>query len=188
VVVVNKETLGTLLTKAAEALDIPDHVYEDATLKYENVGEWLSSDDSALKIYSPEIYPQGSFRLGTVIRPVSDKDEYDIDLVCHLEMEKEQTTQKNLKQLVGDRLKKREDLARILEAMRRCWRLDYPPSDQMPRFHMDVLPAIPNRDRRPTGILLTDTELTRWQCSDPKAYADWFYERMKTVFQLQKAQ
>ncbi|MRR30978.1 hypothetical protein EG834_11780 [bacterium] len=53
----------------------------------------------------------------------------------------------------------------------------------MPRFHMDVLPAIPNSERPPTGILLTDTELKLWQKSNPRAYADWFYERMKVIFQ-----
>ena len=89
----NKTQLNTLLTKTASALDIPDHVYEDATLKYEDVGEWLAADDSELKRYNPEIYVQGSFRLGTVVRPISEDDEYDIDLVCKLEIEKEQTTQ-----------------------------------------------------------------------------------------------
>jgi len=188
VLVSDEDKFREFLTKTAEALDIPDHVYEDATLKYEDIGAWLAAEDSELRSSSPEIYPQGSFRLGTVVRPVSEKDEYDIDLVCHLELNKEQTTQKTLKQIVGDRLKKRPDLARIVEPLRRCWRLDYPPENQMPRFHMDVLPSIPNRDRPPTGILLTDTELTRWQSSNPKAYADWFYERMKAIFSFQKAQ
>jgi len=52
---------------------------------------------------------------------------------------------------------------------------------------MDILPAIPNREHPPTGILLTDTELTRWQRSNPKAYADWFFTRMKTIFMETKA-
>ena len=34
--------------------------------------------------YNPEIYPQGSFLLGTVTRPLSDAEEYDIDLVSEL--------------------------------------------------------------------------------------------------------
>ena len=101
-------------------------------------------------------------------------------------LNKEQTTQKNLKQIVGDRLKKREDLSRILTPSRRCWVLDYPPESQLPRFHMDVLPAIPNRERSPTGILITDTELVHWQKSNPKAYADWFYGQMKVVFEARR--
>lgn len=180
------ERIGRFLTKAAAALDIPDHVYEDATLKYEDIGAWLAAEDSELGAYAPEIYPQGSFRLGTVVRPISEKDEYDIDLVCYLELEKEQTTQKNLKQIVGYRLGQRDDLARILEPKRRCWRLNYLPEGSLPHFHMDVLPAIPNREHLPTGILICDTELIRWQKSNPKAFADWFFDRMTVIVQAKK--
>ena len=176
-----------LLVKTALALDIPDHVYEDATLKYEDVGDWLGAEDSEILRYAPEIYVQGSFRLGTVVRPMKEEDEYDIDLVCHLVINKEQTTQKDLKEMVGGRLKKRDDLERILKPSRRCWTLEYPPENQMPRFHMDVLPAIPNIERPPTGILLTDTELKLWQKSNPRAYSDWFYERMKLIYQEKRA-
>jgi len=183
----DKQKLGDLLIRTASVLDIPDHVYEDATLKYEDVGTWLAAEDSELKDFAPEVYPQGSFRLGTVVRPISISDEYDIDLVCHLSVAKEKTTQKNLKKMVGDRLAKRDDLKKILTPSRRCWVLEYPPQAQMPQFHMDVLPAIPNQERPPTGILLTDTELTLWQKSNPKAYAEWFYNRMKVVFQAKRA-
>jgi len=168
--------LSDLLNKIAEWLDIPDHLYEDAVIKYEDIGDWLSENDSDLKIHSPEIYPQGSFRLGTVVRPISEKEDYDIDLVCQLEIEKEQTTQAELKEVIGDRLKQRDDLDKILESSRRCWILNFPK-----QFHMDVLPSIPNLDRLPTGILLTDTKLTRWQKSNPKAYAEWFYKKMEVA-------
>lgn len=177
-----KGKLNDFLLKIAETLDIPDYFYEDAVLKYEDIGSWLAAEDSKLKPYSPEIYPQGSFRLGTVVRPISKNDEYDIDLVCLLNLDKTQTSQTNLKQIVGDRLKERDDLKRILTPGRRCWKLDYPSQAQMPLFHMDVLPAIPNSERLPTGILLTDRELTLWQKSNPKAYAVWFYDRMKVIF------
>ena len=181
------QKIDELLKKTAFVLDIPDHVYEDATLKYEDVGDWLGAADSDLFSYTPDIYVQGSFRLGTVVRPISAKDEYDIDLVCHLDISKEETTQMDLKEIVGRRLKKRDDLAKILKASRRCWTLEYSSDNEMPRFHMDVLPAIPNTERPPTGILLTDTELKLWQKSNPRAYADWFYGRMKTVFQQTRA-
>ena len=182
-----KPNVSELFSKAAAALDIPDYVYEDATLKYEDVGSWLAGEDSELKFCSPEIYPQGSFRLGTVVRPISEEDEYDIDLVCHLELDKERTTQANLKKMVGDRLKLRDDLAKMLESLRRCWRLNYLAEGSMLHFHMDILPAIPNREHPPTGILLTDTELTRWQTSNPKAYADWFFASMKTILLERRA-
>lgn len=177
-----KSQLGELLMAIAESLDIPQHLYEDAVLKYEDVGGWLASEDSELQNYSPEIYPQGSFRLGTMIKPLTDRDEYDIDLVCCLKIEKENVTQRLLKQMVGDRLRKRKDIAQSLEPGRRCWTLNY-----RGQFHMDVLPAIPNAERPPVAILLTDMDLVRWQKSSPIAYADWFYDRMKVIFEEKRA-
>jgi hypothetical protein len=174
--------LSNLLAAIAETLDIPDSVYEDAVLKYEDVGAWLAAEDSDLRDFTPQIYPQGSFRLGTVIRPLSDSDEYDIDLVCHLAIAKDATTQSRLKKIIEGRLRKRDDLAAKLEECRRCWRLNFPA-----QFHMDVLPAIPNVERQPTGILLTDTELVRWQKSNPIAYAEWFYGRMRVIFLEKRA-
>lgn len=173
------DQLNNLLLQLSTALDIPDDLYDDAILKYEDIGTWLASYDSGLNIYSPEVYPQGSFRLGTVIRPISNNDEYDIDIVCTLKnIHKEETTQDRLKQGVGDALKKRDDLVKILSSSRRCWTLDYPH-----QFHMDILPSILNNERPPTGILLTDTELKNWQKSNPKAFSEWFYNQMRVAFQ-----
>jgi hypothetical protein len=174
--IVPPDSLEDLLQRITSSLDIPDHLYENAVLTYEDVGEWLSAEDSELSKYQPEIYAQGSFRLGTVIAPWNRSGEYDVDLVCHLNIDKSSIAQRDLKRIVGDRLRARADLARMLGSSRRCWTLDYPR-----QFHMDVLPAIPNAENLPTGILLTDTELTRWQKSNPKGYADWFKERMKVA-------
>ena len=65
---------------AAELEVAPSH-YEEATNRYESVGAWLGRDESSLKDYDPVVYVQGSFRLGTPIRPASENDHYDIDLV-----------------------------------------------------------------------------------------------------------
>jgi hypothetical protein len=161
-------------------------VYEDAVLKYEAVAAWLAADGSELKDYSPEIYPQGSFRLGTLVHPLAVYD-YDIDLVCLLDRLKEQTTQKELKNIVGNRLKQSPELKGMVSPGCRCWLIDYPKESGMPGFHMDVLPAIPNPERHPSGILLTDTELFYWQKSNPKTYAEWFYSRMKTILLEKRA-
>ena len=185
---INERTkLASILQTTADMLDIPDHVYEDATLKYEDVGEHLAAEESNLREYNPQVYVQGSFRLGTVVQPYGRGGEYDIDLVCQLEIKKESITQSDLKAKVGVQLKARDDLAKILESSRRCWILDYPAEAGMPTFHMDVLPAIPNVERQPTGILLTDTDLTRWQKSNPVAYAEWFKKRMEVIFRVKKA-
>lgn len=174
--------MGDLLSKIAEYLDIPDHLYEEAVLLYEDIGNHLDADDSPLHPNKPEIYPQGSFRLGTVVRPLFHEDEYDIDLVCKLEIKKGSTTQADLKKRVGDRLKSRSDIEVNLEECGRCWRINYPK-----QFHMDILPVIPDAENGPTGILLTDKDLRLWQKSNPVGYADWFYERMEEAVEEKRA-
>jgi hypothetical protein len=115
------------------------------------------------------------------VRPISNEDHYDIDLVCRLAIGKEATTQKRVKTMVGDRLKERSDLAEAIEESRRCWRLNL-----ADHFHLDTLPCIANIERAPNGILLTDTDLTKWQKSNPIAYADWFRTRMTVVFEQRR--
>ena len=173
--------ISALLESIAEELDIPPALHEEAVLQYSDVGDWLGAPGSPLEKYTPEIYPQGSFRLGTVVRPIRQNGEFDIDLVCRISKTKDQTTQADLKHLVGDRLKDRADLKRRLEECRRCWRLNY-----KPRLHMDVLPCLPNSERPPNGISLTDRELHHWQSSNPIDYATWFRWQMKTAFDMKR--
>ena len=175
--------ISQLLERIAEELDISDSLYEDAVIQYEDVAAWLSAEDSSLAVYSPSLYPQGSFRLGTVVRPLTHEDHYDIDLVCRLVIAKENVTQDGLKDLVGDRLKERADLKEAIEESRRCWRLNL--GDH---FHLDTLPSIPNLEALPNGILLTDTDLTRWQRSNPIAFADWFRDRTRVMFERRRSE
>ena len=67
-----------------DTLDITETQFEAAVRSYRAVGDWLSKPESPLSIYRPEIRPQGSFMLGTMIKPINDKDDLDIDLVCEL--------------------------------------------------------------------------------------------------------
>ena len=72
--------LRQFLQGLAEALDISESQYEAAVKHYEAVGDWLNKEDSPISVHEPQIYPQGSFRLGTMIKPINDTDDYDIDL------------------------------------------------------------------------------------------------------------
>jgi len=168
--------LNRELQNIAESLDIPPQAAEHAVSTYDEVAEWLGQEDSPLREYSPTIYPQGSFRLGTIISPIDPRAGFDVDVVCRLEIPKEQTTQSDLKNSVGDRLAESEDFHYLLEERRRCWTLNYPN-----QFHLDVLPAIPDYGLGGDGILITDTELRLWQFSNPIGYSGWFFGRMGQV-------
>ena len=141
-------SLGPLLESIAQELDISPSKYEEAVSRYRAVGEWLDAEGSALAPYRPQIYPQGSFRLGTVVRPVRSGKEadYDIDLVCHLSIKKATVSPRQLKHMIGDRLKEHGKYEKMLDDEgRRCWTLEYAEADGI-GFHLDALPAIPEDD------------------------------------------
>jgi hypothetical protein len=170
-----------LLESLGESLDITPAQYELAEQHYRAVGEWLLREGSGVATFEPQIYPQGSFRLGTVVKPINDADEFDIDLVCEMRaLDRNSVDPKQLKALVGNRLRESAVYQRMLEEKDRCWRLNYADDTS---FHMDVLPAIPDNGSgaaRPAGpILITDKPLSAWVPNNPVGYADWFKEKMK---------
>jgi hypothetical protein len=169
--------IDRLIGVAIASLDIPDAVFERAVERYEAAAAWLErrwqlSDVSGL------IYPQGSFRLGTVVRPIHPDAEYDMDLVCRRERRKDSISQAALKSGVGRDLAGyvaiRPDGAPTLDEGKRCWTLDYPAEP----FHMDFLPAIPDEEAAPDGLLITDREVREWQHSNPVGFSQWFYAVM----------
>ncbi len=178
--------LDELLSSSIAEFDVPLAVQERAIARYEALGSWLAGHWGA----DPAdglIYPQGSIRLGTMVRPVTDGADYDVDLVCQRDIRKESTTQKELKADVGD------GVAAFIASGpeghpwrkegKRCWTLDYPSEP----FHMDVLPALPDLEALPNGILLTDREYRLWLPSNPVDYSTWFYERMAREFAEKRA-
>lgn len=196
-----------ILEAMADALDIPPSKFEEAKRRYEAIGNWLDRPESTLAEYDPAISPQGSFLLGTVTRPLTDQEEYDVDLGCQLKATKAEFTQKSLKEAVGYEVglyAKAQSMAEP-EEHRRCWRLNYAASAQ---FHMDIVPSLPDAQRYQAELLkhgyrdlaynaalsgqaiaITDNTLPHyeqrtddWPQSNPLGYAAWFRDRMR--FQL----
>lgn len=190
----NHQALSRIFKDMAAELDVPPSKYEDAKARYDAVGAWLGDYESDLAPYSPVISPQGSFALGTAVRPLGD-DDYDVDAVCELQLTSDQVTQQRLKEMVGARLKHPKSRYRRMidpqQGGRRCWTIKYADSS---KFHLDVLPAIPDDDYEwlihlgvrkewaSTAIQLTDQKAWQqgldWPRSNPKGYAAWFKERM----------
>jgi hypothetical protein len=153
------QTQDTLIEHIAETIELPESGYETAKRRYDDLSDWFGRPESFCARYSPHIYPQGSFRLGTVIRPISDDAEYDLDLGCRLRIgiSKATHTQKELKTLVGWDLEAYRTARRIqqkLEELHRCWRLAY--ADDL-QFHMDAVPSIPETA---SSRLLLETAIT----------------------------
>lgn len=143
-----------LLEHIISNLEIPESYYERAKKRYEDLGEWVGREDSTLREHEPHVFVQGSFRLGTAIRPLSESEEYDLDLCCKLTtgITTHTHTQEELKNLVGHELRKYRAARKIqkeLESKHRCWRLEY--QDDL-SFHMDIVPCIPSEETRKSGL------------------------------------
>lgn len=135
-----KRQFCEILETLGETLDITETQYKSVVNSYGAVGEWLSMPESMLAIYKPVIRPQGSFMIGTMIKPICEEDDLDIDLVCELSDKSPIWTQYHLKQVVGNRLKENKVYDNMLQKEgRRCWTLQYA---DISNYHMDILPSL----------------------------------------------
>lgn len=168
--------IDMVLRQIAKELDITDEKYENAVASYNAVGTYLSNNINV----QVDIFPQGSFRLGTVIKPLSDEDDYDIDLVC--KVNKYFSNPKDLKNEVGQALKSNDRYSKMLqEEGKRCWTLKYADEAQ---YHMDILPAIEDitydKDKK---LKITNKDeisnIYTFTTTNPEAYFEWFNEKQK---------
>jgi hypothetical protein len=195
----NKEQMSRILAEMAQLLDIPESYYEKAVDRYQSMSRHFHRPESLIKDLDPAVYPQGSFRLGTVNRPIIEGEDYDLDLVCRIALAKENQSQKAVKELVGLEVKsysEKQNFKDEPEEGRRCWTQQY--QDDV-GFHMDILPSIPASqtvmekfasqgvEAKIVREALEITDKTKdnypivhpdWQRSNPKGYALWFEQRM----------
>ena len=170
-----KDQLNEMYRILSKNIDISDELFDDAVKEYQNLGRWL---DNNTPEYSLTIYPQGSFALGTVIKPITDKDDYDLDLVCEFDEQYGLSAYQLKVEVVKPLLVKYKRITGSILEKRRCWHVEY---DDVPNFHMDVIPAIDEW----LCIDITDrdetTGLYSYIGSNPKGYIDWFFERCKKM-------
>lgn len=200
------KTAEQFLEELAAELDIPDSLYEAAERSYKSIGQWLKRPESEFSRNEIKVYVQGSFRLGTATRPASGSEDYDLDIVCEVDLNKRLITQADLQAMLGREIAayaKAHGMSSP-EPSRRCWTLNYADGAQ---FHIDILPAIPDGTRQQTilkehgifnewshlAVAITDNEhqyfrfrSDEWPSSNPKGYSEWFYARMKPIFEARR--
>jgi hypothetical protein len=140
---VGNSAVNSLLQLVLSEIEIPRSYYEKSVARHRSLGEWLCRPESAVAAFSPVVVPQGSFRYGTVVRPVVLTRKYDLDNVTTLQIAKTQMSQKDLKHLYGAEIKAyaiAHDMTDPIEERNRCWRVFY--ADAV-SFHLDSLPCIP---------------------------------------------
>jgi hypothetical protein len=165
---VGSSILDELLYYACEALQLTPTLYEQAETHYRGAANWIGDVGSWFYNYDPDIFSQGSFRIGTTTKPIF-QNEFDLDFVLQLAMNFRIDPLRLLDEL-ENRLLANKTYAPMVERLNRCVRLNY-----ADKFHLDILPAVP--DGEGTRIAVPDRKLAGWKSSDPKAYAAWFQSR-----------
>ena len=174
-----KESRQIEILQLTKKLDITPAMRKDAEGKYQAIATYLQSQGIECNIY-----PQGSFALGTVVRPLS-KDAFDLDTICELSADKGSTTAREIKESVGKVLLDSEKYGDVIE-YDTCWTKKY-----ANEFNIDIVPAVDeervkkaylvsksvlNKDLAAQSIAITKgTESNyRWSTSNPKGYREWF--------------
>ncbi len=164
-------SLDELLELSCEELQLSPTLHAAADEHYHAVARWLNADRSPLQGLHPEIYPQGSFLIGTTTKPIH-RNEYDLDFVCQMQLDHSRHSALAVLLLLEEWLREHGTYGPMVEPLKRCVRLNYAGN-----FHMDILPAAPERPMNGTRIRVPDRKIQDWTFSDPKGFGAWFRTR-----------
>jgi hypothetical protein len=167
-ILARKIALYSVFDRIGNELEMPASRYEEAEMRYTTVSEWLHGCP-ILGRFDPKMFAQGSFALGTTVRPLHG-EEYDLDFIGHLQgAHPHHYTQQQIYDLFLRRLKSHDGYANKVEMMKRCVRVHY-----ANEFHLDITPAVSNPSCQLGSLFVPDRKLDIWKDSNPKGYVAWF--------------
>ncbi len=165
-----------LLADMAIRVQLSRTDYNKAVSRYRTINDWIERDGSPLKDRVELLYPQGSMAIGATIASKLNNDEFDIDVIAHLNLQ--------------GRVLPRQPLDLLYEAIHgepgsryygmakrrtRCVTVNY--SDDM---HIDVTPVLrmQGTPERQSWIFHHSPEAPRETgrslVANPYGFAEWF--------------
>lgn len=174
------------LEEIIKKIDITETMAENAERKYKAVAEELCA-----KGLDVDIYPQGSFALGTVVRPFTEgKDvDYDLDFICEINQKKENTAPHIIKNSIGDVL---INSGRIVKEDNTCWIIDYANIQDNIGFKLDIVPAVQEESgminnlvvqgvleqyaNTAIAITIKKNNTYYWGSGNARGYTKWFQD------------
>ncbi len=177
------------ILKLITQLDITPSMYQNAVEKYKAIAAFLEDCD-----IEADIYPQGSFAFGTVIKP-SSKDSnasYDLDFICQLNLTKNEITPSELYKQIEQAFKSSNRYEGKLKVCEKCFTVEYADINNV-SFSIDIVPAVAEtfeqisnlqkNSNRP-DLLSTAIAIPRyignhnyqWITNNPKGFKTWFDE------------
>lgn len=182
------EKRDNLLLEALKDIDITPTMEKNARDKYKAISEYLNNQG-----LESDFYPQGSFLLGTVIRPYRDgKDKnYDLDILALIKKEKASTDAKNTKNDVGDCIKSSKLYKhKLTREDGNCWTLEYAEVSDGVGFNLDIVPCVDEEEKIKSEIIISGVDIKYvldtvsitekensdyfWLTSNPLGFGEWF--------------
>jgi Second Messenger Oligonucleotide or Dinucleotide Synthetase domain len=159
--------LDSLLFEICEDLQLTPTQHQKAVDRYSAIARTLDGPDSPINQIDSNLYPQGSMRLGTTVKPIDGP--HDLDFVCEFNVSHASANPIGLLNTMYRVFAEHSVYGGMVELKKRCVRIVY--KDE---FHLDILPACRDRGNGGTCIQIPDGELRNWTPSNPTAYAIWF--------------
>lgn len=178
-----------LLLRAAHEISLSGPQYDKINDRYSQLQKILSASDEPL-LAEAHIFPQGSMRLRTTIKPVSgaprDLGTIDADAIVWLPHAQGADAQKVL-EAIEKRFKEGSRVQEEIQPLRRGVRIVY--ADDSPGFHIDVTPARAihgNTKKDGEGKLEVPDRELGWKASSPIPYSDWLQEASRERIALEE--
>lgn len=171
------------------SLDISPTMYKNAVEKYKAITQFLS--DCGIEA---EMYPQGSFAFGTVVRPYvkSPNASYDLDFICQVGGNRDDYSPSELRSSIEKALSSSNTYGGKLEVCDECLTVEYADVNGI-GFSIDIVPAtdetsetkkqLTKKSRHPnlidTAIAIPKHNGERnytWLTNNPKGFRAWFDE------------
>lgn len=130
----------------------------------QRLAEFCQSD-SEIGQYAPHVFFQGSFSIGTAVKPLHARQEYDVDVVVLLSLPN--AAPGDVLNWFTRRLRRDADYGRRIRPSKdKCVRLNYAGD-----FHVDIVPA--HRVAGNNGEIQIPSRREGWLYSHPKGYSSW---------------
>jgi hypothetical protein len=167
-----KRYIESILFGICEKLQLTPSLYDLATERYETIIKVLRKDP-VFKNVELNIYPHGSFRLKTTVKPLTG-EEFDLDFVAELPIDSDMKPKELYAHIIRI-LQNDGNYRDKIEPKNRCVRVNYAND-----FHMDIMPS-KLIDMSTSEIIVPDRDLKSWyHHSNPKGFANWFEEKART--------
>jgi hypothetical protein len=167
--------MDDLLDRMAEEIQLDKTRYQRMLEHYEAVKNWIESDEKFFKPFKYDVYPHGSVRILTTVKPFG-REEFDLDIAIHLMANWRIHTPQKIYNELKRRLAEHSTYKGMMELKNRCIRLNYAGD-----FHMDILPGVQENELDINKLMVPDRKLGIWVSSNPRGYANWFLGKANMV-------